>query len=346
MVTPHRTAMLIPVGLYGAALTALLVMNQLGAEKWWPGALNLYLPQAFWAVPALLLLFARLVTGRRRLWLPALCLVTVLGPVMGFHWSMQTPPAPATDRGLRILTCNAKYGARDTAELLGDIVRYRPEVVLLQDADGLLQGPHGRFFKTWNVRSFSQYVIASRYPLSPGEVRWAETSWGRRALLRCQVTLGGGSVTLYNVHFQSPRDSLNAFRTDQDGRWHYPDAIQELEEGAAVRLDQARALRGFVEREAGPVIIGGDLNAPDPSRVCATLREAGLQDAFSAGGRGYGYTYGHFLLQHRIPWLNLSWMRIDHIMTSAQVQAWRCWVGTGKASDHRPVIADLSLGAP
>jgi endonuclease/exonuclease/phosphatase family metal-dependent hydrolase len=36
-------------------------------------------------------------------------------------------------------------------------------------------------------------------------------------------------------------------------------------------------------------------------------------------------------------------MRIDHIMTSAQLHAWRCWVGTGWASDHRPVIADLTL---
>jgi endonuclease/exonuclease/phosphatase family metal-dependent hydrolase len=39
-------------------------------------------------------------------------------------------------------------------------------------------------------------------------------------------------------------------------------------------------------------------------------------------------------------------MRIDHIMTSAGIRAWRCWVGTRKASDHRPVIADLALELP
>jgi endonuclease/exonuclease/phosphatase (EEP) superfamily protein YafD len=36
-------------------------------------------------------------------------------------------------------------------------------------------------------------------------------------------------------------------------------------------------------------------------------------------------------------------MRIDHIMASGQLIPWHCWVGTGRASDHRPVIADLSL---
>jgi endonuclease/exonuclease/phosphatase family metal-dependent hydrolase len=39
-------------------------------------------------------------------------------------------------------------------------------------------------------------------------------------------------------------------------------------------------------------------------------------------------------------------MRIDHIMMSAQLQPWRCRTGTGKASDHRSVIADLILKLP
>jgi len=343
-VTPHRTARLICTGLYAAVLAAIMVMNRIGAEYWWPGALNLYLPQLVWAVPAVLLLMFRPAAGRRRLWLPGLCLVSVLGPIMGFHWSMQTPPAAGP--GVRILTCNAKYGIRDTTELLKDLDRYQPQVVLLQDSTGLLQGPHGAFFKGWEVRSFQQYVIASRFPLGPAEVRWAQTSWGSRPMLRCRVNFGGTHVVLYDVHFQSPRNSLNAFRTDLDENWRLQEAVQGLQEGAAMRLEQARALRGFLEQETDPVIVAGDFNAPDPSRVCATLRGAGLRDAFSAGGRGYGYTYGHLLPKRRIPWWTLSWMRIDHIMTSARIRVWRCWVGTGKASDHRPVIADLTLGTP
>jgi endonuclease/exonuclease/phosphatase family metal-dependent hydrolase len=49
-------------------------------------------------------------------------------------------------------------------------------------------------------------------------------------------------------------------------------------------------------------------------------------------------------LKHRMPTFNVSWMRIDHIMMSSHFQSRDCWTGTGEASDHRPVIADLVLG--
>ncbi len=36
---------------YLVILAALTIMNYSGADRWWFGALNLYLPQAAWAVP-------------------------------------------------------------------------------------------------------------------------------------------------------------------------------------------------------------------------------------------------------------------------------------------------------
>ena len=137
---------------------------------------------------------------------------------------------------------------------------------------------------------------------------------------------------------------LNALRVIRKKPRYLPGAIQQLENNVEARFTQAQALSEYLRQEIGPVIVAGDLNSPDDSRVCATLRSAGLHDAFAQGGKGYGYTYGHFLLQHRLPAFDFSWMRIDHIMMSSQFQSRRCWTGTGKASDHRPVIADLVLG--
>ena len=328
--------------LYGLALLAVTGINLAGAEHWWLGALNLYLPQALWAVPGALLLLS-VPEGRRRwAWLPVLGLAWVLGPVMGLRWSAQAPAAQDAPV-LRVMTCNAKYGLRDTRALLRDIEAYRPGLVLLQDADGFMQGPLAPFFQGWQVRSFDQYVVASRYPLMGLKLRSIPFPGEPWPVLRCQLDLGGARVAVYDVHLQSPRDSLNAFRTDDEGRWHPFQAIRELEESAAIRLRQASLLRGWIEAEPGPVLLAGDLNSPEPSRVCATLKAAGLQDAFSQGGRGYGYTYGHFLLLHRLPWLRVSWMRLDHLMASPELRAVRCWVGTAKASDHRPVLADLVL---
>jgi len=152
--------------LYGLTLAVITILNLSGAEHWWLGALNLYLPQALWAVPAAILLVAALRTDRAWIWLPALYLVWALGPIMGFRYALRTDP-PAAGAPVRILTCNIKYGLRDSAELLTDIAQYKPQLVLLQDADRFMAGPLGHFFKHWNVQDCGQFVIASRLPLAP-----------------------------------------------------------------------------------------------------------------------------------------------------------------------------------
>ena len=337
MIRSHSIPLIFLTLIYGAILAVVAGVNHFGADNWWLGAFNLYLPQVFWAVPALLLGLALLGKGRW-VWLPVLYLAWVLGPIMGLRWSPQDPPELGSVR-IRVMTCNAKFGMRDPAELQREIRRYQPQLVLLQDSPGLSAGWAEALFKGWQIRTSGQFVLASKFPLGPAEILKVAIPHGHEAFLRCQVKLGGTAVTVFNVHFQSPRESLNAFRSDRSGL----DAAAELEQNAAVRLEQAQVVAELVRSEPGPVIVAGDFNSPETSRVCATLREAGLADAFSAGGRGYGYTYGHFLLQHRLPWLHLSWMRIDHIMVDSRTGVWRCWSGTDKASDHRPVFADLWL---
>jgi vancomycin resistance protein VanJ len=328
---------------YGTILAVITAINRSGADRWWFGALNLYLPQAMWLVPGVLLALISLGIARQWAWLPWLCVIWVLGPIMGLCWSLQASSEPAGTVPVRVMTCNAKYGKHDIAALIDDIGLYKPDVVLLQDATGSLSGPLGNLFRKWHVRSFGQYVIASRFPLDKDEVKPINFFLEKQTCLRCRMHIGKTVVTLYNVHFQTPREGLNAFRTARRHPWYLPKAIIQLENNVEDRLTQARAIREFVRQEHGPVIVAGDLNSPDSSLVCATLRDAGLHDAFAEGGRGYGYTYGHDLLQHRLPWFRVSWMRIDHIMMSSQLQSRRCWTGTGKASEHRPVIADLAL---
>lgn len=338
-----RTTLAILMVLYALQILVLTGINYLGAERWWVGALNLYLPQVAWAVPGVLLLMAAVVAGVRWAWTFALVLAWVLGPIMGFHWKGAHAAPSGGGPPVRVMTCNAKYGLHDGRELLKDIDRYQPHLVLLQDASGILHGPLASYFRGWRVCSFEQYVIASRGPLTGVKVLWVDSSAGKLPVLRCIADLGGIPVACYSVHLQSPRDSLNAFRLDPAGGWHPLEAIRELGQSAQVRLEQAQGVRRLLAAEPGAVLLAGDLNSPEASQVCASMEEAGLKDAFSTGGRGYGYTYGHFLLRKRIPWLHWSWMRLDHIMASPQIQVLRCWVGTRKASDHRPVFAEVVL---
>lgn len=350
MIKPHRKKpvwFLTLIFVYVAILAALTVLNRLGADRLWLGAFNLYMPQAVWAIPGLLLAVFALKVARQWTCVPLLGIAWVVGPLMGFCWPLNKHPESPGSLPLRVMTWNVKYNRHDklaNLALMYDIEWNNPNVVLLQDANGMLNGPFRDYFSKWNVRSYGQYVIASRLPLGELQVLRMSFPGEEHTCVRTRLQIGGTAVALYNVHFKSPRWGLNALRAARRNPWYLPKAIQRLEDNVEARLTQVRTLLEYVRQEQGPVIIAGDLNSPDSSTVCATLRAVDLHDAFAEGGKGYGYTYGHFLLKHRVPTLNVSWMRIDHIMMSSQFHTRQCWTGTGKASDHRPVIADLVLG--
>lgn len=332
---------------YLVILVVLSVLNHAGADRWWFGALNQYLPQMIWAIPGMIVAAISLKVAWRWTWVPLLGIVWVAVSLMGFCWPLHAATKLPGSLPLRVMTWNVKYGSHDKLALMtimNEIDRNNPSVVLLQDASGMLSGILGDYFSTWNVCSEGQYIIASRLPLSLLPVKKISVSGGESFCIRTELQLSGTVIALYNVHFRSPRDGLDSMRVVKENPKDLPNAIQKLEDNVKARLIQVRTLQELVRQDSGPVIIAGDLNSPDASQVCATLRDTGLHDAFAEGGKGYGYTYGHFLLQNRFPSQTISWMRIDHIMMSSQFHSRNCWVGTGRASDHRPVIADLVIG--
>jgi vancomycin resistance protein VanJ len=334
--------------LLGVCLGLLSILNAAGADRWWLGALNLYLPQVLWLLPVLLLAIPVIWRARRWSWVLAIYVLWICGPIMGFRWNMGRKSDPGEGRPrFRVMTCNTKYGQRNLAVLAEDISRYGPDVVLLQDVNDLEAGGLSTVFRGWNIRSYNEFVIASRFPLSEAEIHWISFGEEPEPCMRVVVSVGEARVALYNVHFMTPRFGLKALKKAsgrKPSRWS--EAIQGLEENVQFRLAQAGSVAGFVRQETGAVVVAGDLNSPRESMVCKRLEAAGLRNAFAEGGRGYGHTYGHFLLRRRYPWLkDFSWMRIDHILVGGGVRSQKCWTGTGEASDHRPVFADLVLEA-
>ncbi|HEY2187588.1 MAG TPA: endonuclease/exonuclease/phosphatase family protein, partial [Caldimonas sp.] len=181
------------------------------------------------------------------------------------------------------------------------------------------------------VHRESQYVIASRWPLRDCATGRADAGGETLLFARCSVERPGGAFELVDVHLESPRRGLVAARKEGI------DGIDLWASNHAGRLAQARALAAVLKTSARPLVLGGDLNAPDSSAVIQSLLAVGLRDAFASGGRGYGYTYGHTLRAR------FSFLRIDHVLVSSDVEVLRAFVGGKDASDHRPVIADLRL---
>jgi endonuclease/exonuclease/phosphatase (EEP) superfamily protein YafD len=251
--------------------------------------------------------------------------------------------APDTgSQPLRLMTYNAKTSLAlrrpgGMHGLMHEIRQHNPDLLVLQDAGEVadLSWPEA-FEWGWvmgrrEVHVFGQYVVASRRPLRDCQRRTLAPAEAGGSYVHCVLTDHGTEVDLYTVHLLSPRDGLNA------ARWRWLEGVPAWKYNVATRLAQAEALARVVAESRRPVIVAGDLNAPQSSMVIQALQGTGLRDAFASSGRGYGYTYGHDLRP------GVSFLRIDHVLVSPTIGVARCVAGDRQGSEHRPVIADLLL---
>ncbi len=312
---------------YTALLLIPTLCNLIGPERFWLGAVNMYLPQWAWGIPVLLLAPVTFFKARKLLWAPAFALFWVAVPLMGFQWRFPPKPTPGTLH-IRIMTYNVKGGRRDAAAIAADITRYHPDILLMQDQQGVLQGIVGKLLKSWNVRYDYQFVIASHFPILNTEQMPGDTNPDMHCCLRATLMANGTPVTVYDVHLRSPREGLLSLKTG-----HTAHMLHNIAE----RLQESARLKNYLLHEHGPLLVAGDFNSTDWALALRNCFAAGLHDAFLQAGRGYGYTYGQYTPLHT------PFMRIDHILTGRGWQA--NWLTTGNAlgSDHRPVIADVSL---
>ncbi|MDB5999155.1 MAG: Endonuclease/exonuclease/phosphatase [Rhizobacter sp.] len=328
-------------GLLMAAIVAVTAAQQSGSFGPWWLELSRYLPYHFILAPgAVAVLLSHWLSWRWKLASVAafvlLCTVT-----MGLSWSNGDAPASGDTR-LRFMTYNVKaikasQRGDGVAELAREVALHKPDLLVMQDADGLpvhaVPGPLRRapVFGLPEVVAVGQYVVASRFPLHDCTERRLPLEGGAFHYLRCTVSVDGHELTVATPHFVSPRTGLEA------ARFEGLDGTREWRQNHELRLRQSHAIAADLKDVHRPLIVAGDLNAIESSPVLRPLLSIGLRDAFSSAGRGYGYTYGQALR------LGFSFLRIDHILVSPEIGVTHAYAGGGEASDHRPVIADLLL---
>ena len=321
-------------------MLALTAAQRLHSDGPWWLELSRYLPYPLLVAPAVVALLLSLRLGWRWIVAGVATIAAFATVAMDLVWNADPGAAPAD---LRVMTYNVKAllaieRPGGLAALAAEVERHRPDVVVMQDASPLMRGRDparpGPMFGLPEARKEGQYVIASRWPLR--DCGTARADAGGEALLfaRCTVDLGGRTFALVDVHLESPRSGLVAARQE------VLDGIELWQSNHAGRLAQARALAAVLRTSARPLVLGGDLNAPSSSSVLQSLLAIGLRDAFASAGRGWGHTYGHTLRPR------FSFLRIDHLLVSDDVDVVRAFVGGKDASDHRPVIADLRLPRP
>jgi endonuclease/exonuclease/phosphatase (EEP) superfamily protein YafD len=309
-----------------------------GPERFWLAGAYLYLP--YWIALLPLSVAASLAwpLGWRWRGIGAATLLVYLWPVMGFSLG-------SADEGVgrvRLMTYNIKSYLVGTANgfdgVIAEIQEHDPDILVMQDgamfenADTHQSPVMRRLVGTRNLYVFGQYIVASRFPMRGcgfGSIAYDDHP---HTYVHCIVTVYGRDIDLYTAHFLSPRDGLNALR--ERGVEGYDEWLAN----ARHRVVQAERLAQVLTARRRSAIVAGDLNAPGQSVAIRTLLDAGLRDAFSSAGWGYGYTHGHSLKPRLF-----STIRIDHILASRDIGVADCFVGGKEGSEHRPVIADLLI---
>lgn len=309
-----------------------------GAEHHWLLAALQYAPYWGLLAPVAVTFLLSLTQGWRWRSLALASLLVVLGPVMGLVVSR----GDAGVGHVRLMTYNIKaymnlLQTGGVGRVAWEVAQHDPDIVVMQDAGEAqatiqpLTAGVRQLIGDRQLYAFGQYIVASRLPMHDCQSGFISYGKETHTYVHCVVQAYGQDIDLYTAHLLSPRDGLNALRAKA---WLGSDA---WEHSVDARLTQANALAEVLARRSRPVILAGDLNAPERSMVVQALLGVGLRDAFSAAGWGYGYTHGHSLR----PGVSIN--RIDHILVSDEIGVADCTVGGKEASDHRPVIADLLI---
>lgn len=173
-----------------------------------------------------------------------------------------------------------------------------------------------------------EYGVAtlSRYPIISCENHFLPTSegWEQRGMLDTRVEVPNiGEVAIINTHLQA-------------------NVSGEPAEASSQRVDQALAISEYVATLDVPVIVMGDLNSEADSGELDSLigPDSGLVDAWVVAGSGTAETI--FDGAHGEPTARIDYIIVSPHFTPIAVQVIDS-EGSRMASDHFPIVADLSF---
>jgi vancomycin resistance protein VanJ len=293
----------------------------------WYAMVILYAPRWIWALPCIVLLPLGLVKIRKLLLPEGLSLLLVVWPIMGLCIPWRAPAGDTPQ--WRIVTCNVGGAAVDAEQLRALLRNLEADVIVLQECSAELAemvAADG----DWHKHQAHQLVLLSRWPIAEAEVYRSQfSSWGAYRAVRYQLDAQPGPISFVNLHLETPRDGFEALIHAEPG------AIEQIRAQTDRQSKEAQAVADIARHSNEPSLLAGDFNLPVESSL---YRNAfgGYRNAFSCAGWGWGST--KFTRWHGI--------RIDHVLASDEWNIQRCWVGADVGSDHRPVIAEVSLSAP
>ena len=301
------------------------------------GTVLLFMGRWVFLLPLLLLVPAALLYHRLALLPLALGGLIILGPVMGFRtgWRRLLPSPDGTP--IRVVSFNAGSGDFVAQMVPTLLASWEPQIVAFQECGEMLSTvvtlmPTWR--PGWHHYTGKDLCLLSRFPIREASVMdrsgldrvkqsEAKEFGGAGYVVRFVLETPRGPIRVANLHLETPRKGLEGLMERDFRRLQMNTEIREIESNLA---------RSWVSEGTGPLLVLGDFNTPVESRIFQ--RHWGdLADAFSVAGTGLGMTKYN-------GWIRA---RIDHVLASPEWHVNRVRIGEATASDHRPLIVDLTL---
>lgn len=239
-------------------------------------------------------------------------------------------------QSLRLMSWNAYFLNRTPENFIQEVATLQPDIIALQELGQVmmdeilaeLQDEYPYMLLDPSKIPAGSAVL-SRYPIldatAPDYDVWSGCN--------CQVVtldVAGEVVTLINAHPWPPEVSIGG-SSDISNLFSLDTTAQD---------PIFKQLMKRIDAVTTPLLVVGDLNTM-PFQDNVQNLKAKLTDAFDNVGSGAGYTFPSQATDHGLP--PHPFMRIDYIFHSHEWQPTAAWNGTIVGSDHRYIVADLSL---
>ena len=302
-------------------LVAVALLKSFWHDGAWPLILiNAFTFYLYW--PAYVVLAFALITQRRALAMVSAgvvachlyCIAPDLRPP---RWAVSAEAAAATDaRAIRIYYANVQARNRQIDDILAEARSFDPDVIVLAEMHQWWWGELTRqrpfaadypFGTDLDRRNAGDVAVFSRLPVQ----RFGQIPIAGRYVLALDLPLGDQMLRLFALH--SPRPTPDS----RDSYYKFWELITRV-----------------VTEDQGPVVVIGDFNATQYSRIYRQLQEGGLRSAHEVRGRGLANTWP----QKKSPF---PLIRIDQAFLSPEVECVSIREGDAPGSDHRSLILDL-----
>ncbi|WP_456832696.1 endonuclease/exonuclease/phosphatase family protein [Deinococcus sp. UYEF24] len=272
--------------------------------------LTYFFPPQVWTLCAVLLLLFSLKARVRAAVSGSLVALVLAALLLG--WTI--PRSTAGASSFRLMTYNLARGAGGTARLADTIRRQQPEVVCLQEINGLRASMFAELrqqLPEYSVVQAREVALLVRLPLL--ESQETPIPGTTRSLLSASLRTKDGRVTVLDAHF-----------TTVPLRAGWAQAVESRTRQEQLLLSRAQSI-------PGSLVVCGDFNTPPQGRIYTELKRH-FTNAFEQAGSGLGLTFP----------AALPVARIDHVWLR-QAEAIRAYVPVSRASDHRPLVVEVHL---